>query len=140
MNDLRPTEPMPEAYYVRWEELNRRVRRRGGSPAAHAALAEHETLTRQQWHAQWAAELRQPPGRHRWIVQARRLPGSESVFLCVSPTQGSRMVPAAHSMAKRFANRTEAEAERREAQTRYHGLADWRLVQDPDGPVGNPTP
>lgn len=118
--DAAPTrvvESMPEAYYVRQEELYAKARRRKAGPAAHQALARHESLSRQEWLDQWAAELRQPPGRGRWIVTAERLPGRETVYLCKSPTQGTRMLPAAHSMAHRYGNRTYAEAEKRRYAT-----------------------
>lgn len=124
---VRTVESMPEAYYVRWEELNRR---REKSPAARRALADHEALSRLQWLAQWAEELRRPGGRFRFLVVADSRPSGETLFLCRSAVHGTRMVPAAHSMAHRFHNRTEAEAERRELMTRFLGIVNWRLEKE----------
>lgn len=126
-------EEMPEAYFVRLEELSAKARRRKAGPGAHQALAAHEALSRMEWLAQWAAELRQPPGRGRWIVTAERLPGRETLFLCKSPTQGTRMLPAAHSMAYRYGNRTYAEAEKRTMQVIHRGLGGWSITAETGG-------
>jgi len=129
---MKVVESMPEAYYVRQEELYAKARRRKAGPAAHQALARHESLSRQEWLDQWAAELRQPPGRGRWIVTAERLPGRETVYLCKSPTQGTRML-AAHSMAHRYDNRTYAEAEKRTLQVTHRGLGGWSITAETGG-------
>lgn len=130
LRSFRIVEEMPESYSVRWEELSARARRRGASAAAHAAFSRHEMLSRAEWLAEWAEELRRPGGRFRFLVVADRPRTAETLFLCRSAVHGTRMVPAAHSMAHRFHNRTEAEAERRELMTRFLGIVNWRLEKE----------
>ena len=133
---MKPLESMPEAYYVRWEALAQRVRRRD-TKDNREALARHEQLSRAEGEAEWFEELRRPPGRIRWRIAATRPATGETVYLAQSAMHGPVMVPLAQSLARIFGNRTHAEATRRTMIPEFRGLVDWRLERVT---VENPTP
>lgn len=65
----------------------------------------------------------------QYYVTARR-PTGETLFFCNSATQGPRMIPTAHSMARRFDSRKLAREQITKTAPGFKGLTGWQVNRE----------